>query len=261
MSSDKSQSAVGGTAAAIGSVGNREGGLSASMKRAAIDNASVSVRLKDDKGEALDAALTDSTFMAKTDGDLKALRGEDLIEEMRNNPLTQAKSGTAWAQVNIAKAGLDFELDKLIEGTPIVRERAALENIQTLMASKTLAELSPLQVRFLQDNLKELRLYKGKNNGDFTDPQTVAALDNLVKAKDTLQKVMDRNGGRLAIDFAWSVRHPEFNASAKPATSGENKIMALFNQTRDAITTPVAVAAAAPDSPNPRVQVSELAYS
>ncbi len=251
MSSDKSSSAVGGTAAAIGSVGNREGGLSAAMKRAAVDNASVSVRLKDDKGEALDAALTDSNFMAKTDGDLKALRGEDLIEEMRNNPLTQAKSGTAWAQVNIAKAGLDQELDKLIEGTPIVRERAALHNIENLMSSKTLTELSPLQVRFLQDNLKELRLYKGKNDGDFTNPQMVAALDNLVKGKDTLQKVMDRNGGRLAIDFAWSVRHPEFNTGTKPAVSGESKIMDMFKQARDAITTAPVAAAAAQD---PRVQ-------
>jgi hypothetical protein len=54
--------------------------------------------------------LTDSTFMAKTDGDLKNLSGADLIQEMMNNPLTQAKSGTAWAQVNIAKAGLGKEM-------------------------------------------------------------------------------------------------------------------------------------------------------
>lgn len=243
MSSDKSQSAVGGTAAAIGSVGNREGGLSAAMKRAALDNASVSTRLKDDKGEALDAALTDSAFMAKTDGDLKALSGEALLAEMMNNPLTQAKSGTAWAQVNIAKAGLDQEMDKLIEGAPVVRERKALHNIENLMASKTLGELSPLEVRFLQDNLKELRLYSGKNDGDFTNPQMVAALDNLVKGKETLQKVMDRNGGRLAIDFAWSVRHPEFQQSQKPAQdvpSGEAKIMAMFKETGQGMTAALA---------------------
>lgn len=254
MSSDKSQSAVGGTAATIGSVGNREGGLSAALKRAAIDNASVATRLKDDKGEALDAALTDSVFMAKTDGDLKALRGEDLIEEMRNNPLTQTKSATPWAHVNIAKAGLDKELDKLIEGTPIVRERTALDNIQNLLSSKTLTELSPLQVRFLQDNLEDLRLYNGKKDGDFTNPNMVAALDNLVKGKETLQKVMDRNGGRLAIDFAWAVRHPEFNASAPQAPSGESKIMALFKQARDAITTPVTASVAAHPLQEPRIQ-------
>lgn len=230
MSSDKSQSAVGGTAAAIGSVGAREGAMTEKDKRVAIAEASVTARQQDDIGDVLDLSLS-SAFRAKTDGQLKNLSGQDLLDEMRYNPLTQAKSGTAWAQSKIAQAGLDKEMDKLIEGTPIVRERQALENIENLMSSKTLTELSPLQVRFLQDNLKELRLYNGKNDGDFTNPQTVAALDNLVKGKETLQKVVDRNGGRTAIDFAWAVRHPEFAASQKaaPATpSGEARIMNLF---------------------------------
>lgn len=247
MSSDKSQSAVGGTAAAIGSVGAREGAMTDKDKRAAIAEASVTARQQDDIGEVLDLSLS-SAFRAKTDGQLKNLRGEDLLEEMRHNPLTQAKSGTAWAQVSIAKAGLETELDKLIEGAPIVRERQALHNIENLMASKTLTDLSPLQVRFLQDNLKELRLYNGKNDGDFTNPQTVAALDNLVKGKETLQKVMDRNGGRTAIDFAWAVRHPEFAATQKPAQaapSGESKISNMFKDASTGLrTAPVAAVTA-----------------
>lgn len=243
MSSDKSQSAVGGTATAIGSVGPREGALTDKDKRIAIQEAPVSARQQDDLGDVLELSLS-SVFKAKTDGQLKNLSGEALIEEMRNNPLTQAKSGEAWAQVNITKAGRSQELAEMIEGKPVVKERAALENIQTLLGGqKTLTELSPLQVRFLQDNLKTLRLYKGSNDGDFTNPKMVAALDSLVKAKDTLQKVMDRNGGRLAIDFAWSVRHPEFQQSQKPAQdvpSGEAKIMAMFKETGQGMTAALA---------------------
>lgn len=237
MSSDKSQTQVGGAVASVGQMGAREGGLSAAQKRVAVDNASVSVRLKDDKGEALDAALTDSTFMAKTDGDLKNLTGADLLAEMMNNPLVQAKSGTAWAQVSIAKAGLDQELDKLIEGTPIVDERQAKKNIENLMSSKTLVELSPIQVKFLQDNLKELGLYSGKTDGDFTNPAMVASLDNLAKKESVLQKGMDRNGGRAMLDFVWAMRNTEPKIS-EAAPSGEAKIMQMFKENLAAVVTP-----------------------
>lgn len=249
MSSDKSQSAVGGTAAAIGSVGNREGGLSAAMKRAAVDNASVSVRLKDDKGEALDAALTDSAFMAKTDGDLKNLSGNDLIDEMRYNPQTQAKSGTAWAQANIAKAGMDQELDKLIEGTPIVEERQAQENIKNLLASKTLMEMSPIQVKFLQQNLERLGLYNGKIDGDFTNPAMVASLDNLAHNQKSIEKSM--KGSTATLDFVWAIRNEKPKLS-EPVPSGEAKVMAMFKEARSEITS--APAAAAPRPQDPRLQ-------
>jgi len=250
VSSDKSQSAVGGTAASIGSVGNREGGLSAAMKRAAVDNASVSVRLKDDKGEALDAALTDSAFMAKTDGDLKNLSGTDLIDEMRYNPQTQAKSGTAWAQANIAKAGMDQELDKLIEGTPIVEERQAQENIKNLLASKTLMEMSPIQVKFLQQNLERLGMYSGKIDGDFTNPAMVASLDNLAHNQKSIEKSM--KGSSATLDFVWALRNEKPKLS-EPVPSGEAKILALFKEARTEITS-TAPAVAAPRPQDPRLQ-------
>lgn len=248
MSSDKSQTQVGGTAAAIGSVGAREGGLSAAQKRAAVDNASVTVRLKDDKGEALDAALTDSAFMAKTDGDLKNLSGADLLDEMRNNPLTQAKSGTSWAQVNIAKAGLDQEVDKLIEGTPVVEERQSQENIKNLLASKSLMEMSPIQVKFLQQNLERLGLYSGKIDGDFTNPQMVASLDNLAHAEKTIEKSM--KGSRASLDFVWAMRNTEPKMSEP---SGETKAIAMFREARAEITSAPAQATAAPHSRDPRL--------
>lgn len=200
MSSDNGQANVGGATATIGQMGDREGGLSQAQKRAALDNASVQIRLKDDKGEALDAALTDSTFIAKTDGDLKNLSGNDLIEEMRNNPLTQAKSGTAWAQANIAKAGLDEELDKLIEGAPIVEERQCMENITHLLAAKPINEMSPLQVKFLQQNLERLGMYGGEIDGDFTNKGLVAAVDSLVTSQKAIEKAM--KGGPITLSFA-----------------------------------------------------------
>ena len=121
-SNQESQGSVGGTTATIGATAAREGGLSALQKRAALDNASVKTRAMDDKGEALDVALTDSEFRAKGDGELKAM-GAAVLEEMRNNPHVQTKSGTDWAQKNIAQAGLIKELQKMIEGTPVVDER------------------------------------------------------------------------------------------------------------------------------------------
>ena len=252
MSSDKTQSAVGGTAAAIGSIGNREGGLSAAMKRAAVDNASVSVRLKDDKGEALDAALTDSAFMAKTDGDLKSLSGQDLFNEMRFNPETQAKTGTSWAQVNIARAGLDQEVDKLIEGTPVVEERQAQENIKGLLASKTLMEMTPIQVKFLQQNLERLGLYNGKIDGDFTNPAMVASLDSLAHAEKTIEKSM--KGSRASLDFVWALRNETPKMSEPALPSGEAKVMTMFKEARAEITSAAAPTAATPRSPDPRLQ-------
>lgn len=226
MSSDKSQTSVGGTAASIGQMGSREGGLSAAQKRAAVDNASVQVRLKDDKGEALDAALTDSDFMAKTDGDLKNLSGNDLLSEMRNNPLTQAKSGTAWAQLNIARAGLDQELDKMIEGTPIVEERQCMESIKHLLAAKPINEMSPLQVKFLQQNLERLGMYGGEIDGDFTNKGLVAAVDSLVTSEKAIEKAM--KGGPITLSFAVAGLK-----TVEPQTSHKNQYgsaLAIFKE-------------------------------
>ncbi len=265
MSSDKSQSQVGGTSAAgVAQIGTREGGLSAAQKRAAVDNASVQVRAKDDKGEALDAALTDSAFMAKTDGDLKNLSGNDLLDEMRYNPLTQAKSGTSWAQVSIAKAGLDQELDKLIEGAPIVEERQCHENIHHLLAAKPLSEMSPIQVKFLQQNLERLGLFSGKIDGDFSNPKMVVALDNMVHESKVLEDSINHNGGRKqfakilearGIELTPSKPEPSTQASAEfsralrnqtpkmSEPSSEAKIMSMFKDNHNQMTSAPALLA------------------
>lgn len=234
MSSDQGQTQVGGIAASgVSQVGGREGGLSQKDKRQALDNASVTARLKDDRGEAMDAALTDSTFMAKTDGDLKNLSGADLIQEMMNNPLTQAKSGTAWAQVNIAKAGLGKELDKLIEGTPIVEERQYLTNIQQLLSGKSIAEMDTLQVKALQQNLEGLGIYAGEVDGDRNNKGLVAALEGIVLANRTIETAM--KGGRAALPDG-SARLAFFDAKENTTPkitsqpSGEARIMALFKE-------------------------------
>lgn len=245
MSSDQNQTAVGGTAAAIGQVGAREGGLSAAQKRAAVDNASVTIRLKDDKGEALDAALTDSAFVAKTDGDLKNLSGEDLLTEMMNNPLTQAKSGTAWAQTKIAQAGLDEELDKLIEGAPIVEERQCHQNIQHLLAAKSMTEMSPLQVKFLQQNLQRLGLYGGEIDGDYTNKGLVAAVDTLATSEKVIERAM--KGGIASLAFAFAgIKTVPADAHATTPT-GEKKIMDMFRADATRTTQPVTTMAVAPE--------------
>lgn len=241
MSSDQDQTKVGGTAASIGQVGAREGGLSAAQKRAAVDNASVTVRLKDDKGEALDAALTDSNFIAKTDGDLKNLSGEDLINEMINNPLTQAKSGTAWAQAKIAQAGLDDELDKLIEGAPIVEERQCHQNIQHLLAAKSMTEMSPIQVKFLQQNLQRLGLYGGEIDGDFSNKGLVTAVDRLATNEKVIERAMKGGIASLAFAFAGIKTNPAENHSGQP--SGEKKIMDMFRADAARTTQPAAAPA------------------
>lgn len=251
MSSDQNQTAVGGTAAAIGQVGAREGGLSAAQKRAAVDNSSVTVRLKDDKGEALDAALTDSSFLAKTDGDLKNLSGEELLTEMMNNPLTQAKSGTAWAQTRIAQAGLDDELDKLIEGAPIVEERQCHQNIQHLLAAKSMTEMSPIQVKFLQQNLQRLGLYGGEIDGDYTNKGLVAAVDTLATNEKVIERAMKGGIASLAFAFAGIKTSPAENHSNQP--SGEKKIMDMFRADATRTTQP---ATATPAAPERRLQIA-----
>ncbi len=251
MSSDKSQTQVGGSAAAPGQMGAREGAMTSKEKRELVAEASVDARKMDDIGAVLDKALA-SVFASLTDGELKNLSGEKLLEAMRYDPLIQAKSGTAWAQVSIAKAGLDKELDKLIEGTPVVDERQAKKNIENLMSSKTLVELSPIQVKFLQDNLKELGLYSGKTDGDFTNPAMVASLDNLVKKEAVLQKGMDRNGGRAMIDFVWAMRN-ETPKLSKAEPVEESATLKMFRANRAEITaTPVAALVAATPALRPQ---------
>lgn len=250
MSSDKSQTQVGGTIAAIGQMGAREGGLSAAMKRVAVAEAAVNIRLKDDKGEALDAALTDSAFMAKTDGDLKNLSGTDLLTEMMNNPLTQAKSGTSWAQISIAKAGLDQELAKLIEGAPVVEERQSQTNIKHLLAAKSLTEMTPLQVQFLQQNLERLGLFKGKIDGDFANTALVAGLDALATTEKVIEKSM--KGGMASLDFVWALRNRTAQSSEKP--SGEKQIMNMFKADAKDVAAPLPAGNALPIT-SPRQQL------
>ena len=248
MSSDKSQSAVGGSVAAIGSVGAREGAMTDKDKRNAIADATVSARQQDDVGDILELSLS-SVFKAKTDGQLKNLSGKDLFDEMRLNPEAQINSGKDWTQLGLARAGLDQELDKLIEGTPVVEERKAQENIKGLLASKTLMEMSPIQVKFLQQNLERLGLYSGKIDGDFTNPQMVASLDGLAQSEQTIDKSM--KGSRASLDFVWAMRNEKPQLS-EVVPSGEAKVMAQFKETRADITT--APTAAAPRTPDQRYQ-------
>lgn len=224
--------------------------MTAKDKRAAIADATVSARQQDDVGDILELSLS-SVFKAKTDGQLKNLSGQDLFDEMRNNPEAQAKSGTSWAQVSMAKAGLDQELDKLIEGTPVVEERQAQENIKGLLASKTLMEMTPIQVKFLQQNLERLGLYSGKIDGDFTNPQMVASLDGLAHSEQTIAKSM--KGSRASLDFVWAIRN-EIPKLSEAAPSGEDKVMAMFRETRAEITSAAAPTAATPRSPDLRLR-------
>jgi hypothetical protein len=90
--------------------------------------------------------------------------------------------------------------------------------------------------------LKELGLYSGKTDGDFTNPAMVASLDNLVKKESILQKGMDRNGGRAMLDFVWAMRNTEPKMSPA-ALSGEAKIMQMFKENLAAIASPKAPAA------------------
>ncbi|QQG36581.1 MAG: hypothetical protein HYS17_01985 [Micavibrio aeruginosavorus] len=255
MSSDQSQTKVGGTAASIGQVGAREGSLSAAQKRAAVDNASVAIRLKDDKGEALDAALTDSNFTAKSDGDLKNLSGADLLNEMINNPLMQAKSGTAWAQAKIAQAGLDDELDKLIEGAPIVEERQCHQNIQRLLAAKSMTEMSPIQVKFLQQNLQRLGLYDGEIDGDFSNKGLVSAVDRLATSEKVIERAMKGGIASLAFAFAGVRSIPAENHAVQ--FSGEKRVMDLFRADAARATQPATPAAVTQDRrPQQSLQLS-----
>jgi len=159
-----------------------------------------------------------------------------LLEEMRNNPQIQAKSGTDWAQKNLAQAGLMKELQKMIEGTPVVDERQCQTNVQHMLAAKSLMEMSPLQVKFLQQNLERLGLYKGKVDGDFTNPGLVAGLDTLTHSEKAIGDAM--KGSRASLDFVRAMRN-ETPKLSEP--SGESKVMQMFKETRAEVTMVAAV--------------------
>ena len=119
----------------------------------------------------------------------------------------------------------------MIEGTPVVDERQCQTNVQHLLASKSLMEMSPLQVSFLQQNLQRLGLFKGKIDGDFTNRALVAGLDDLAHSEKSIEKSM--KGSRASLDFVWAMRNTTPKLSEP---SGEASTMKLFKQASTEVT-------------------------
>jgi hypothetical protein len=182
------ESAMGSMIGGAVSKGDSDGRMTKKKENRIMRAASVTVRSMADKGDAMTKA-TGGNFNT-IESDLRRMSGADLNAYMSTNPTHMAKTGETWVRQEMIGSGHKKELDVLSHGTMEAAQREVKKDIVNALMSKPMAEMTPDEVRFIQDKLSELGVYSGQSDGDLGNGKLQAAIGGMIAESHAMQEMV-----------------------------------------------------------------------
>ncbi len=216
-SSGEGESAMGSVVGGAVSKGDGDGRMTKKRENRILRRASVAVRSMADKGDALTKAMGGN--FNTIESDLRRMSGADLNAYMSTNPNQMAKTGETWVRQEMISSGHKKQLDVLSHGTMEAAQREVKKDIMNALALKPMAEMTPDEVKFLQDKLSELGAYSGPSDGDLGNGKLQAAIGGMIEESHAL-KEMVKSGKILLSDGRGETASPvksAFIAASSPA--------------------------------------------
>ena len=118
-------------------------------------------------------------------------------------------------------SGNKKELDVLSHGTLEAAQREVKRDVMNALMSKPLSDMTPDEVRFVQDKLSELGILSGKSDGDIHNSRLQAALGGMIADSPAMQEMAKQ--GRILIGTGSSPDVSAMKSSFVNAVSGLEK--------------------------------------
>ena len=213
------ESAMGSMIGGAVSKSDGDGRMTKKKENRIMRAASVTVRSMADKGDALTKAMGGN--FNTIESDLRRMSGADLNNYISSNPTLMDKTGTTWVQKEMNQSGYKKQLDVLSHGTLEAAQRDVKRDVMNALLSKPLSDMTPDEVRFVQDKLSELGVLSGKSDGDIHNPRLQAALGGLIADSPAMQEMEKQ--GRIMLGTGGSPDASPMKNSFVNAASGMEK--------------------------------------